>query len=195
MSLDQHEIAARALKDNTSTSQESPTFDYQKWVHDMKRADAHRAHDNLTNFYNSTNDHSIKSAELILRTCILINGGAAVAVLAFLGSLASKGSDIFDQLMPVAESLVKFGLGVFAATVAMGASYGVHYFVGFHANSQQKIWEHPFIKDGKSSKLWGGLKIAVHWIAIALAIASVGFFVCGIYSVRDAISDLVRVSP
>jgi hypothetical protein len=50
----------------------------------MKREDAHRARDNLKQFYNSINEQSIKSAELTLRTCILINGGAAVAVLAFL---------------------------------------------------------------------------------------------------------------
>jgi hypothetical protein len=34
------------------SSTDSP-FDYQKWVHDMKREDAHRAHDNhaILQFY------------------------------------------------------------------------------------------------------------------------------------------------
>ena len=73
----QSESASSAVTDDSSTPQ-SPPFDCQKWVHDMKREDAHRAHDNLTQFYNSINEQSIKSAELTLRTCILINGGAAV---------------------------------------------------------------------------------------------------------------------
>jgi hypothetical protein len=123
-----HERTSAVTDD--SPPQQTPPFDYQKWLHEMTRQDAHRAHDNAIQFYNSINEHSIKSAELTLRTCILINGGAAVAVLAFLGSLASKGSNILGHLSPVADSIVKFAFGVLAALAAMGASYCVHYLVG-----------------------------------------------------------------
>jgi hypothetical protein len=67
---------AAAVTDDSS-SQQIPPFEYRKWLYDMKREDAHRAHDRLAEFYNSINEQSIKSAELTLRTCILINGGAA----------------------------------------------------------------------------------------------------------------------
>jgi hypothetical protein len=132
------------------TAQPTPPFDYQKWVHEMKRADAYRVHDQAEQFYNSINERSIASAELVLRTCILINGGAAVAVLAFLGSLVSKSSNIFGRLTPVTESLVKFAIGIAAAVAAMGVSYGVHYLVGMHVRSQERLWEHPFIETGAS---------------------------------------------
>jgi hypothetical protein len=65
---------------------------------------------------------------------------------------------------------------------------------GLHVNSKRTVWEHPFIEDGKFSKLWGGLKVCVHWLAIALAIASVGFFVCGTYSVREAVTNLAKAA-
>ena len=47
--------------------------------------EAHRAHDVLTDFYTSINESTIKSADAALRTFLLVNGGAAVAVLAFMG--------------------------------------------------------------------------------------------------------------
>jgi len=52
--------------------------------------EAQRAHDTLDNFSLSINDSTIKSAEAVLRTCLLINGGAAVAILAFMGAVISK---------------------------------------------------------------------------------------------------------
>ena len=63
--------------------------DHEKWAHDLKCEDAHRAHDNAFEFYLKLNESAIKSSELAPRSC-LITGGAAVSVLAFIGGLISK---------------------------------------------------------------------------------------------------------
>jgi hypothetical protein len=71
---------------------------------------ARRAHASLDEFSLSINDSSIKSADVMLRNCLLINGGAAVAILAFMGTVISKnaGSHIGD----IAGGLTYFAWGL-----------------------------------------------------------------------------------
>jgi hypothetical protein len=120
--------------------------------------------------------------------------GAAAAVLAFIGGLASKDLIGLSPLSPVAESLTNFDYGVVAAVAAMGLTYAVHFLTAFHSRSQVKIWEFPYTKDGKYSKLWESLKVAVHLLTLAVAISSVWFFVMGIFAVRNAITQFVHWS-
>jgi hypothetical protein len=160
----------------------------------MAREDAHRAHDRAYAFYDKLNESSIKSSEIVLRACLLINGGAAVSVLAFIGGLASKLSIGVAQLAPVADCLVKFAFGVVVAVAGMSLSYIVHYITGMHVESMEKIWEHPWLKPRRHTKFLAWLKIFVHLLAIAAAILALVLFVCGIFSVRDAI-DHFPVSP
>ncbi len=70
-----------------------PPFAYQQWTHGMKREDAQRAFDLLGSRRDKMNKAAIKSADSTLRAGLLINGGAAVSVLAFIGSLATKGTN------------------------------------------------------------------------------------------------------
>jgi hypothetical protein len=55
-----------------------------------KRDDAKRAHDVSIEFHSYTNKAAIDGANLALRTLVVINRGAAIAVLTFLGGVASK---------------------------------------------------------------------------------------------------------
>jgi hypothetical protein len=173
----------------TNQPPEQP-FDHEKWLHEMKREDAHRAHDRTSDFYDQLNESSIKSSVITLRACLLINGGAAVSVLAFIGGLASKELIGVSQLAPVADSLVKFAFGVVAAVAGMGLSYVVHYLTGANAISMEKVWEHPWVKPGKRTRLFAILKASTHVLAVVVALSSVVFFVCGIYSVRSAIEHM-----
>ncbi len=61
-----------------------------KWVHEQNKQDANRAHDRDTTAWHQANDAAIASATVALRTLVLINGGAAVTVLTFIGSLVGK---------------------------------------------------------------------------------------------------------
>lgn len=57
-----------------------------------------------------------------LKSIMLINGGAAVALLAFLGNLVS-GNPSNIPLLPFANSMQAFVVGVFLAAVAYGLTY------------------------------------------------------------------------
>jgi hypothetical protein len=162
-------------------------FDREKWLHELQREDAHRAHDRSADFYDKLNESTIKSSEIALRACFLINGGAAVSVLAFIGGLTSKALIGTQQLASVADSLILFAYGVVAAVVGMCLSYVVHYLTLAHVFSMEKVWEHPWIKPGKRTRIFAILMGSTHVLTVLVAVSSVVFFVVGIYSVRNAI--------
>lgn len=70
----------------------------------------------------------VESGKTALTTSILVNGGATVALLAFLGNLISKSP---SQLLPMqtllVASLMSFAAGVLAGAVATGTTYVTNY--------------------------------------------------------------------
>jgi len=136
------------------------------------------------NFALSINEQAINNANIVLRTLLLINSGAAVALLAFVGNIVNsetvgQGKSIVDLTLP----LLWFGWGVVAAVFAMAFAYFTNYMVVGHtfaieANDQKRI------------RCLGAAKPFFHAIAIILALASINFFVCGLFKVRDAIISL-----
>ena len=85
--------------------------------------EARRAHDRARDFELSTNEAAINSGQLAIRTAVLINGGAAVAVLAFLGGLAGQGIISVRDLGRIANSLLWFGGGVFLGGLGLALAY------------------------------------------------------------------------
>ena len=153
--------------------------------------EAHRAHDDLTNFYGSVNESIIKSGDAVLRASLLINGGAAVAMLAFMGTVISKDATTSHKvIVEVAPGLNWFASGVLAAVAAMGLTYVVNFLTYLHATSQKKVWEHPYILPGERTALWGGLKTGTHWVTIFLVLLSVAMFVWGLFVVERAVTSL-----
>jgi hypothetical protein len=159
--------------------------------HRQNMEEAHRAHDALTNFYGSVNESTIKSGDAVLRACLLINGGAAVAILAFMGTVISREPTTSSKVIAqIAPNLNWFVGGVVAAVVAMGLTYVVHFLTYLRATSQKKVWEHPYIAPGEHTATWGWLKTVLHWVTILLAFLSVGFFVFGLLAMERAATSL-----
>ena len=108
---------------------DQPTpHEYEKWVYEQVRNEARRVHDRFAEFHLALSESAIKSSELTLRTAVLINGGAAISVLAFIGGLAVHGRISISQLGGIADCLILFALGVASATAGMCFSYLTHYF-------------------------------------------------------------------
>jgi hypothetical protein len=77
-----------------------------------------REHDRLYSILEKTEEATIKSAEGVIRILLLISGGGAVSLLAFVGSLVSKDRiTAAPQLNAIAESLIPFALGVACAAI------------------------------------------------------------------------------
>jgi hypothetical protein len=165
-------------------SEQVPPSEFQKWVHEINRQDAQRAHDKLDAFHEYVNQATIKSAELALRMSILINGGAAVALLTFIGPLPKQ------QKADIANTLVWFASGVALGVAALAASYFTNYLTAGIASSKLRLLDHPYIKPGPTTARHMTLKIIFHVIAVILGLASLGAFVCGMLEVRNALTRL-----
>jgi hypothetical protein len=164
-----------------------PSYDLAKWHEENIRQDAQRAHDRIADFANSTNEAAIKAADSALRAAILINGGAAVSILAFIGGLAAQDRIKIAQLHDVASSLLLFAFGVASAVVAMALSYCVNYITASHANSFVHSWKHPYLRVGERTARLATAKSAFHVAALAVGVMSLVFFVWGMLDVYASI--------
>jgi hypothetical protein len=169
-----------------------PPFEVQKWTHEMKRDDVQRAFDLLNSRFDKINEAAIKAADSALRAGLLINGGAAVSVLAFIGSLATKDLIAVSQLSRVAGSLEIFAFGVAAAVVGMGLSYLTHLFETGCLGSLRWIPNTASTEAGLRTKqrLW--LRHSAHVLAVIAFFVCIGCFIYGMLSMRDAIQQLAH---
>src|ERR1700730_590358 len=165
-----------------------PTPEHEKWVYQQVRDEARRAHDRVTQFLLAFNESAIKSSELTLRTAVLINGGAAISVLAFIGGLAAQGRIGISQLGGIADSLILFALGVASASVGMCFSYLTHNFTLARPESKKLSVEPPFVQPGPATKWWKLSRRVVYDLAIFACLASLILFVMGMFDVKDAIT-------
>jgi hypothetical protein len=170
---------------------ESQTFEERKYGHDLVREDAHRAHDQNTEFHTYVNKGTTETANLTLRTLIVINGGAAIAVLTFLGGVASKDKIDFIKVGAVANTLRWFAFGVALAVLGMALSYLTNYAIASIASSMIKTWQHPYVIDGSKTKKWRRLNKVFHISAIAVAIGALALFLVGMFAASDAITHLL----
>jgi hypothetical protein len=161
-----------------------PPFDYQKWLHELQRRDAERAHDRNDAFFDSVNRAAIDAGNLAFRMALLVNGGAAVALLSFVGGLAA------DQKRALAPTLVWFAWGVVAAGAGIAFTYFTNYCMTGVAYSQLKQWKHPYLTPGPATKYWQLFNIIFHLAAVAAGLSSLGFFIAGMFTVSEAISRL-----
>jgi hypothetical protein len=173
------------------TEQPGPPFEERKYGHDLLREDAHRAHDNSDAFHTYTNQAAIESSNIALKTLIVINGGAAIAVLTFLGGVASKDKIDFATVAAVAYTIRYFAFGVASAMAAMAFSYLTHYFMTGIEGSRVKNYTHPFIVDGPGTPRMRLLNRTFHIAAVAAAFLSLLLFMIGMYAASDKIAHML----
>lgn len=168
-----------------------PSSDYERWIYENNRETAHRQHDSNRELFHYVNKASLEGANLALRTLVIINGGAAIAILTFLGGVSAKQTVDFSKIGIVAATIKWFAFGVALAVVAMAFSYLASYTMAGAVNSMKATYEHPYLVEGPKSKLWRGWNISFHVIAVLVAIASLIFFLVGMFSASDAVKHLL----
>ncbi len=100
----------------------------------------------------------ILSGQNALKTAFLMNGGATVALLAFLGKLSDQHQ---GKIAVFASALVVFVIGVLAITVASGLTYLSQWFYAHSEPWKRKIGH------------------VLNFLTIALGLASYGFSIWG----------------
>jgi hypothetical protein len=157
---------------------------------EISRQDALRVHDRSRKFSETTNEAIVKQGEVAIRTVMLINGGAAVSVLAFIGALVREDGLTVKQVAGVSGSLLWFGGGVAAAALALALSYFTNFCYGRSETSKIFTFDHPYICDGENTRWWHCWGYAFHLGAIAWGVLSLAAFVVGMVEVYRAIARL-----
>jgi hypothetical protein len=166
-------------------------IDERKWLHELRRDDAKRAHDANRDFHTYVNKSTIDTSSLTLRTLVIINGGAAIAVLTFLGGIASKDKVDFGQVGLVAGTIKWFAFGVALSVFGMALAYLTNYAIAGVANSLLNNWEHPYLSDGPKTKLWRRANRIFHVAAIFASIGSLVLFLIGMFTASNAITHML----
>lgn len=160
----------------------------RKWALENQRAIAERAHDENWNFGQHANEAAIQSGSLTLKYLILINGGAAITMLAFVGNLAtSDGNHFADRLAELTLPLMWFGWGVAVAAAGTAFSYITNLAYASAAGRRKRIYDLPYLEDTTASTRWVRTGRAFHVLALISGVLSLAVFLIGIASVRDAI--------
>jgi hypothetical protein len=165
-------------------------YEREKWTYEMAREDAKRAHDAAKEFTHSLNVAAIDSGTTAVKTALLINGGATVALLGFIGALASKDKVTFTQITPLAHNLMWFAYGVASAATATAFAYFTNYFTAAVTTSKVFIWTHPYVSSGPRTKLFTYLTAGSHILSVLSAIISLVLFIMGMNAVGNSVAHL-----
>ena len=92
-------------------------------IEEMNRRAAERAHDHLKDTELQLIEASTRDAQEAVKVALAINGGAAIAVLAFIATLGSRNGDMLRKLIPVTPSraITSHGLAKVGSTAAGGS--------------------------------------------------------------------------
>lgn len=139
------------------------------------------------------NETAVKMAHEILRTLIIIHGGATIAMLSFIGGVLGDGKLADNGATMLAEPLMVFGWGIVITIGAMVGAYFTDGLVVAHTFQQQLVEATPADETAAVRlKRITFAKLCVHGIAVALTIASVGAFITGMYDLKAAMGAAFR---
>ncbi len=130
--------------------------------------------------FQMVNEKAIDTSNIVLKSALLINGGAAVAVLGFVASIVKDNGDLAALLEGVANALMYFAWGVAAAVIALALAYLTHYTMLVVLNKRT---------EGKSSWLSRFVNGSFHVLAFLASLSAIGLFVLGAYQVKETISS------
>jgi hypothetical protein len=166
----------------TMSDQQQPP-PQNRWAFEQNRAVAERQHDRVTEFGNKVGEAAINGGNLALRMVLLINGGAVVALLSFMGGLK-------DQRQAIASALAWFAWGVVAAASALGLAYATNFCVAGTQHSLKYWYDFPYVRDGPQTALWRRWYLVFHIAAVLAGLGALVLFVVGILRVKCAFITL-----
>lgn len=155
------------------------------------REDALRTHDKNDDYASDMNKSAIENGNLAVRYMSAINGGAAIAILGFIGALASK-SGLNAEIKDFAASLIWFAIGVFMAAVAMALAYCTNLALAERASRRRRISIHPYVEETTESQRFLRYSHICRVLGILCFCSSAILFLVGIWSVKNAIEHFAK---
>ncbi len=116
---------------------------------DHPRFWANRAFDRTDNRYEMQIQAAVELTHVALKALLLLNGAAAIALLAFTANVLHAGppTTAADEMLDkVGHALVLFACGAAAAVAASCLAYVVNRVYGVQGQKLEKSWDHPFVR-------------------------------------------------
>lgn len=146
----------------------------------MARNDKRDKAQELQTFIAASNAAAISLSGAALKALLLLNGGAAIAMLGFVATMATGERASLLDLSEVVSVLQIFALGAGMAVLATGFAYVVMYFQAAVAQSFDLIDEPPFYRNSNKTTLLTRIYKIFHIFSVLTAFASLGSFGLGV---------------
>jgi hypothetical protein len=163
-------------------------FDREQAVAQIKMEEAQRTHDREAELHRTNLEVASKSAEVAVKTSVLMNGGAAVAILAFIGGMLGKDIVSVKQVADVSSSLIWFAAGVATGVGALALIYLMNYCAAARVSFRRRTFEHPYVRETSRSLLMKKIYTIAHILAVAASLISLCLFIIGMLDVRASIT-------
>lgn len=141
------------------------------------------------------NDNAVKMAHEILRTLVIVHGGATIAMLGFIGGVVGDGKIAGKGAELLSKPLMCFGWGIFITLLAMIGAYFTDGLVVEHAQLRANLQDQG---DPDPDASLGGIikvKLIVHVFTVLLVFASIGAFLKGMFELKDAMHVAFQSAP
>ena len=150
----------------------------------IDREHALRAHGRHREEFQNSNKAAIEAGNIAIRSLLLINGGASVALLAFVGAVESGNSEINSAVL--VEPIWRFALGVGLAVLTAILAYLVNLLDAEMAGSNREVWEYPYIQETPRAKKLDVFRELFFYAALL----SASLYFLGVWSITTALSNL-----
>jgi hypothetical protein len=172
------------------SEQNQSQHEYETKLYERKIRAAERAHDRTDKLEDMFNENSDRHAQSVIRIILTLNGGAGIALLAFVGGLASRGGLGVEQVILITAQLKWFVFGVLTACAAALTAYVVSYVYTGQLRFLTRSWDPPFIVENARTKKWLRVGYVLHVLGILLVLVGVGFFSFGMYKIQHVVVGL-----
>ena len=160
--------------------------------YDRNQRAAERQHDSIEDLGKRLTEASTRDAQEAIKVVLLINGGGTVAILAFIGALASRTGITLANLKAITSSLYWFSGGIISSGVTATFAYLANTMYAWHLSLIDKVWAYPYVRENVKSRRMSRWAKGFHWAGLILAIAGLGLFIRGVYVAAHAIEKLAK---
>lgn len=147
-----------------------------KEINQLKVDAANRAHEETTELFNHLNLKAIEFSIVVVRSLILINGGASVAVLSFLSLLVTQKNILSLNIGAITIALFYFAVGTAGAVVCAILAYFTVYSDARRVAKYDRNDIPPYVHENRATKGIALLIAVLHMWALIAALFSLGMF-------------------
>jgi hypothetical protein len=199
-----HEVEAATLEANGNTAERgaakaeliqrdreyAEAQEHSRRTYELNLRAAERAHDKEHELWKVLTDATTRDAQGAIRVILVINGGAAAAVLAFAAGLISRQSALPpSSITPIVGSLRWFAYGVISSGLAAIAAYLANGSYGAASANRERRWHHPYVQPTTTARVWLYAAWFFHIAAMIAALVGLGCFAYGLFKVQQKVGQ------